>query len=80
LRPPGRAADAGEANTGRLISMVQDRLATQPFMAPDYVQIVDPETLAPVNRLAGECRLLAAVRVGSTRLIDNVAIGAGCGP
>ena len=80
LQAACQAARSGEADAGRLIGMVQDRLAAQPLLAPDYVQIVDPETLTPAARLAGECRMLAAVRVGSTRLIDNVMISAGLTP
>lgn len=39
--------------------------------AIDYVAVVDPETLEPVRRVAKRALLLAAVRVGRTRLIDN---------
>lgn len=37
----------------------------------DYVAIVDPETLAPVDELTGPAVALIAARVGTTRLIDN---------
>jgi pantoate--beta-alanine ligase len=40
----------------------------------DYVELRNAETLAPVADLAGEpLRLLAAARIGKTRLIDNIA-------
>ena len=39
----------------------------------DYVSLVDAETLAPAAR-RGRLRLLAAVRLGKTRLIDNIAL------
>ena len=42
--------------------------------AVDYFELRDAETLAPVTRLAGPARLLAAARLGRTRLIDNVAV------
>ena len=38
----------------------------------DYVEVVDAATLAPVDPLAGELRLLGAARFGKARLIDNV--------
>ena len=42
-------------------------------LAVDYVELVDAETLAPA--MAGrERRLLAAARIGTTRLIDNLAV------
>ncbi len=43
------------------------------FDRPDYVALVD-ERLQPVASLDRPARLLAAARIGGTRLIDNVAI------
>ena len=37
----------------------------------DYLEVVDAATLQPVEPLAGEVRLLAAVRFGRARLLDN---------
>jgi pantoate--beta-alanine ligase len=42
--------------------------------AVDYVELRDAETLAPVADAERPARLLAAVRLGATRLIDNVAV------
>jgi pantoate--beta-alanine ligase len=42
----------------------------------DYVTLVDAETLAEKPDSARERRLLAAARMGSTRLIDNIAVRA----
>lgn len=42
---------------------------------PDYIELRHAETLAPVLSLAeGPVRLLAAARLGRTRLIDNLAV------
>ncbi len=38
---------------------------------PEYLVLVSPETLAPVQRVEGEVLALVAARVGTTRLIDN---------
>jgi pantoate--beta-alanine ligase len=44
----------------------------------DYVELVDPATFEPVSPdFAGTALLVAAVRVGATRLIDNVAVELG---
>jgi pantoate--beta-alanine ligase len=43
------------------------------FDAPDYVALVDAD-LHPLTGLAGPARLLAAARIGGTRLIDNLAV------
>jgi pantoate--beta-alanine ligase len=40
----------------------------------DYVALVDASTLQPLDRPSGQMRLIAAARIGSTRLIDNVAV------
>lgn len=40
----------------------------------DYVALVDPETLEPVDRVAPGTVALVAARVGSTRLIDNTIL------
>jgi pantoate--beta-alanine ligase len=44
------------------------------FTAVDYVALADPETLTPLPRLDRPARLLAAARIGRTRLIDNIAV------
>jgi pantoate--beta-alanine ligase len=44
------------------------------FTAVDYVALADPETLGPMAFLTGPARLLAAARIGKTRLIDNIAV------
>jgi pantoate--beta-alanine ligase len=41
----------------------------------DYVEIRDAETLAPVEHLDRPAVILAAVYVGTTRLIDNLRLG-----
>jgi pantoate--beta-alanine ligase len=40
----------------------------------DYVEIVHPETLAPVSRADAGARMLVAAWIGATRLIDNLAL------
>jgi len=42
--------------------------------AVDYLELRDAADLTPMARLAGPARLLAAARIGRTRLIDNVQV------
>ena len=43
-----------------------------PFaVEPEYLALVDPDTLEPVTRLARPALLAIAAHVGDTRLIDN---------
>jgi len=44
------------------------------FDRVDYVAIRDAETLQPIRHLSGPARVLAAVHIGGTRLIDNMAV------
>lgn len=44
------------------------------FDSVDYVAIRDAETLAVIETLAQPARILAAARIGRTRLIDNMAV------
>jgi pantoate--beta-alanine ligase len=43
--------------------------------AVDYLELRGASDLAPMSRLGGPARLLAAVQIGRTRLIDNVPVG-----
>jgi pantoate--beta-alanine ligase len=44
------------------------------FLRIDYLALVDAATLDPLDEPVGEMRLIAAAAMGSTRLIDNVAV------
>ena len=48
-------------------------------MRLDYFEIVDPETLDPVEDVSGGALVAVAAFVGSTRLIDNVLLVAETG-
>jgi pantoate--beta-alanine ligase len=41
---------------------------------PEYLELVSPDTLAPLERIDGEALALVAARVGPARLIDNAPI------
>jgi pantoate--beta-alanine ligase len=40
----------------------------------DYVEVADPDDLAPLETISDRMVLLVAVRIGSTRLIDNLPV------
>lgn len=44
------------------------------LMEVEYLEIRQAETLKPVTDLKQPCRMLVAVKLGSTRLIDNIAL------
>ena len=41
---------------------------------PQYLSVIDPDTLAPVQDVAGRVLVVVAARIGPARLIDNVVI------
>jgi pantoate--beta-alanine ligase len=56
------------------LAAARDKLARAGFDPIDYVELRDAETLAPLDRLDRPARLLAAARLGRTRLIDNLPL------
>ena len=64
----------GRRDAVSLARTIRDVLAREPLARPDYVEIVDAETLEPVVLLRGNCLVLLAVRVGATRLLDNLLV------
>jgi pantoate--beta-alanine ligase len=44
------------------------------FDSVDYVALCDPDSLESLSRLDRPARLLAAAKIGRTRLIDNIAV------
>ena len=74
LRAGQEAAQAGPAAVLKTAAGVLNTPADPP-LAPDYLALVHPDTFEPAgDDFTGEARLLAAARVGGTRLIDNVAV------
>ncbi len=62
------------ASVSPTLSALRADLAAAGFDAVEYAALCDAHTLAEITTLDQEARLLAAVRVGATRLIDNVAV------
>ena len=65
---------AGERLGRALIAAVKTELATVPSVQMEYVELVHPTTLMPLEKVEEEGMLAIAARVGSTRLIDNVIL------
>ena len=66
-------ADGPEAVTNAARAV----LDAEPGLRLDYLDLVDPDTLAPLDRSHDAGLLAVAAWVGSTRLIDNVTIRVG---
>ena len=64
------AVDDGERDPAVLRARAHAELSGAEI-EPDYLELVSPDTLAPVNRIDGDVLAVVAARVGDTRLIDN---------
>jgi len=65
-------AKAGVTDAAKLRAAANDVLAAQPALKPQYCEIVDLETMAPVASTDGlRCAIAIACHLGATRLIDN---------
>ena len=53
-----------------MTALANDELR-QAQIEPDYLELVDGDTLAPVSSIDGDVLAVVAARVGTTRLIDN---------
>lgn len=67
--------DGGERNASIIIEAVSKFIGSHPYTQIDYAAICDTATLENVDRLEGESVLALAVKVSSTRLIDNYVFG-----
>ncbi|MCJ9429248.1 pantoate--beta-alanine ligase [Kordiimonas marina] len=65
----GKDLRTAEAEAGK-------KLIEAGFDTVDYVSIVDPDSLAPLESHDRAARVLAVARLGGVRLLDNMAIGA----
>jgi pantoate--beta-alanine ligase len=55
---------------------LEEVMLSEGFERIDYAKVCDAESLAPLSELSGRpARLLVAARIGTTRLIDNMAVG-----
>jgi pantoate--beta-alanine ligase len=74
LRAAGERYAAGERSGDALRAAMSAVLAAEPLARPEYVSAADPETLAELERVENGVLLSMAVRIGTTRLIDNVLL------
>ena len=74
LHAASEAFAAGERDAGRLKDVVNQALKNVLSGRLDYLELVDDETLRPVDRVVAPALLAIAVRFPSARLIDNITL------
>ncbi|MEY3530795.1 MAG: Pantoate-beta-alanine ligase, partial [Verrucomicrobiota bacterium] len=64
-----------ETEAARIRDAALACLTKEPALRPQYVAVVDQETMAPVTLVTpGRCALAIACQLGNTRLIDNTLL------
>lgn len=74
LKRAEELASAGELSAARIKEEIRKILRQGRDIRIDYIEIVDADTLEPVETVKGNTLVAIAAFVGKTRLIDNVVI------
>ena len=72
-----KLAESGVIDCGEIIAKMRDILNKVPAIKIEYVSIADAETAQPIDSITGKVLIAVAVKIGSTRLIDNILLDAG---
>lgn len=64
----------GETDAKAVIKAITDSINTEPLAKIDYVDVVDFDTITPVDSIGKSVLVAIAVYIGKTRLIDNFII------
>jgi pantoate--beta-alanine ligase len=64
----------GERDALVLRRLLTERIAATPGAVLDYAEVVQSDSLRPVDRLQGQVMIALAVRFGTTRLLDNILV------
>ena len=72
------AARKGTIDAAALRGELEEMIRAEPTAKIEYVALVHPDTMLPVETIGTEATLVAlAVRIGTTRLIDNILVSSG---
>lgn len=75
LKKGKEAFDGGEKDVETLKKIVRDEIGTEPTAVIDYVDIYSFPALLPIEKVEQPALLAIAVKIGKTRLIDNMILG-----
>lgn len=78
LRLAADLAASGEKDANRIMAAMRDYWkANLPEAREDYLTVVDPDRLTPLEQVSGDALCALAVRLGKARLIDNMLLRPG---
>jgi pantoate--beta-alanine ligase len=67
-------ANAGKKSAREIVDLAREVIGEAPLARIDYMEVVDPETLQPIETVTANSLLALAVFFGKTRLIDNIQL------
>jgi pantoate--beta-alanine ligase len=68
-------AKTGEESAKRIVDLARTAIGEAPLARIDYIDLVDAESLQPIEVVRPKSLLALAVFFGQTRLIDNILLG-----
>ncbi len=71
------AHGSGEIRAGRLREIATGVMREEPDVHVEYLEVVSPEDLVPLEVAAADSIVAVAAHVGGARLIDNIVLGEG---
>ena len=74
LQKARQLIEAGTIDAEKIITEMKKILSRSEVLQPEYVEIVNAETLQPINPVIGPALIALAAHLGSAMLIDNILI------
>ncbi len=75
LSEASESVRSGMTSGEKIRELLSEALSAEPLISQiDYASVYDPETLEEVDEIKGGVLFAAAVRIGNTRLIDNILL------
>jgi len=68
------AKDSGKKTAKEIVDLTRKTISEAPLARIDYIELVDAETLQPIEFIKPNSLLALAVSFGKTRLIDNILL------
>jgi pantoate--beta-alanine ligase len=73
LRAAESTFKSGETTTSAITAAAKKEFDRE-GVTPDYIELLDPETLEPLSEIKTSALLAVAAKIGATRLLDNVLL------
>lgn len=74
LQQASKTFASGDRTAAAALAIARAEVAREPAVKLEYAELVDPDTLTPLQVVETAGLLAVAARVGSTRLIDNIIL------